>query len=122
MGASVHPLRDFNAGSLQLVLGAVASVAGAAYGAMRWADSIASGVAATSGEVMLAALPLLIGVQLLLGALNFDVQNIPRDPLVRHGEPLGAPAGLAAARLEVEAPAPSPLAPTGSAGQPPEAD
>ena len=114
-------LRDFNAGSLQLVLGAVASVAGAAYGATRWADSIASGVPATSGEVMLAALPLLIGVQLLLGALNFDIQNIPRDPLARHGEPLGAPASLAAARLEVDAPAPSPLASAGSAGQPPDA-
>jgi dolichol-phosphate mannosyltransferase len=92
-------LRDFNAGSLQLALGVLATAAGATYGAMRWADSISSGVPATSGEVMLAALPLLVGVQLLLGALNFDVQNIPREPLSRHAAPIGGAAvanGLAA--------------------------
>ncbi|HVE50551.1 MAG TPA: glycosyltransferase family 2 protein [Casimicrobiaceae bacterium] len=77
-------LRDFNAGTLQLVLGGIATVSGVAYGALRWAHSIESGIAATSGEVMLAALPLLVGVQLLLGALNFDVQNVPRDPLSRN--------------------------------------
>ena len=82
-------LRDFNAGSLQLVLGLVTTGGGALYGALRWAASSASGVPATSGEVMLAALPLLIGVQLLLGALNFDVQNLPRDPLSRYA-PLSA--------------------------------
>jgi dolichol-phosphate mannosyltransferase len=42
-------------------------------------------VPTTSGAVMLAALPVLVGVQLLLGALNFDVQNVPREPLQRGG-------------------------------------
>ena len=91
-------LRDFNAGSLQLVLGAIAGVAGLAYGLARWSQSIASGVPATSGEVMLAALPLLVGVQLLLGALNYDVQNIPREPLARN--PL----------LDIDAPGPRTIA------------
>ena len=44
-----------------------------------------TGVPTTSGAVMLAALPVLVGVQLLLGALNFDVQNVPREPLQRGG-------------------------------------
>jgi hypothetical protein len=43
------------------------------------------GVPATSGVVMIAALPVLIGFQLLLGALSFDVQNVPREPLQRGG-------------------------------------
>ena len=43
----------------------------------------------TSGAVMLAALPVLIGVQLLLGALNYDVGNVPSIPL-QSGVPLGA--------------------------------
>jgi hypothetical protein len=30
---------------------------------------------------MIAALPVLIGVQLLLGALHYDVQNVPRECL-----------------------------------------
>jgi dolichol-phosphate mannosyltransferase len=115
-------LRDFNAGSLQLFLGALATLGGASYGALRWLHSIESGVQATSGEVMLAALPLLIGVQLLLGALNFDVQNLPRDPLSRDIEPFDA-ASTAAALPEpsthAAASRASIVAPRGAA-QPPE--
>jgi len=97
-------LRDFNAGTLQLVLGILASLAGATYGLARWSKSIATGVPATSGEVMIAALPLLVGVQLLLGALNYDVQNLPREPLSRNppvdvDSPAPQPDGLAAAAI-----------------------
>ena len=74
-------LRDFNAGTLQLLGAILVGGAGTIYGAAKWAMSIRSGVAATSGEVMLAALPVLVGVQFLLGALQFDMQNVPREPL-----------------------------------------
>ena len=86
-------LRDFNAGSLQLALGAIALLGGSAYGIARWASSAHLGIPATPGEVMLAALPVLIGVELLIGALNFDVQNVPREPLSRHAERHAAHAG-----------------------------
>jgi dolichol-phosphate mannosyltransferase len=78
-------LRDFNAGTLQLFLGLLIAGGGATYGAARWIHSSMTGVPTTSGAVMLAALPVLVGVQLLLGALNFDVQNVPREPLQRGG-------------------------------------
>jgi glycosyltransferase involved in cell wall biosynthesis len=74
-------LRDFNAGTLQLLGAVLIGGAGAAYGAAKWALSIRSGIAATSGEVMIAALPVLVGVQFLLAALQFDIQNVPRVPL-----------------------------------------
>ena len=74
-------LRDFNAGTLQLLGAILVGGAGTIYGAAKWGMSIRSGVAATSGEVMLAALPVLVGVQFLLGALQFDMQNMPREPL-----------------------------------------
>lgn len=74
-------LRDFNAGTLQLLGAILIGGAGTLYGAAKWALSIRSGIAATSGEVMIAALPVLVGVQFLLGALQFDIQNVPRDPL-----------------------------------------
>lgn len=32
---------------------------------------------------MLAALPVLVGIQMLLSAFNFDIQNVPRTPLQR---------------------------------------
>ncbi|HEY8622965.1 MAG TPA: glycosyltransferase family 2 protein [Casimicrobiaceae bacterium] len=78
-------LRDFNAGTLQLCLGLLMAGSGATYGAARWIYSSMSGVPTTSGAVMLAALPVMVGIQLLLGALNFDVQNVPREPLQRSG-------------------------------------
>ncbi len=74
-------LRDFNAGTLQMLGALLIGGAGTAYGAARWILSTRSGIAATSGEVMIAALPVLVGVQFLLGALQFDIQNVPRVPL-----------------------------------------
>jgi len=74
-------LRDFNAGTLQLLAALVIGGAGAIYGAAKWIMSAHSGIAATSGEVMMAALPVLVGVQFLIAALQFDIQNVPREPL-----------------------------------------
>ncbi len=74
-------LRDFNAGTLQLLAALLIGGAGAIYGIGRWIVSAHTGVPATSGEVMIAALPVLVGVQFFLGALHFDIQNIPREPL-----------------------------------------
>ena len=42
---------------------------------------------ATSGTVMVAALPVLVGVQLVLAFLSYDLQNVPRDILHRRLEP-----------------------------------
>ena len=74
-------LRDFNAGTLQLLGALLVGGAGTIYGVAKWGLSIRSGIAATSGEVMIAALPVLVGVQFLLGALQFDIQNVPRESL-----------------------------------------
>lgn len=70
-------LRDFNAGSLQLALGLLLLAMGTAFGSWHWIHSATGGVAATSGTVMLAALPILLGGHLLIGALNYDIANVP---------------------------------------------
>jgi dolichol-phosphate mannosyltransferase len=74
-------LRDFNAGTVQMVLAALLLLGGAAFGLWRWYLSVATGVPATSGTVMLAALPVLLGGHLLISAINFDIANVPRRPL-----------------------------------------
>jgi glycosyltransferase involved in cell wall biosynthesis len=74
-------LRDFNVASIELLLGTVLLTFGAGFGLNRWMESAASGVPATAGTVMLAAFPALAGLQLLLGFLNFDIQNTPSFPL-----------------------------------------
>lgn len=76
-------LRDFNAGTLQFVVGGAIALAGVIVGVGYWVHSAATGTPTTSGQVMLAALPILIGVQLLIAALNYDIASVPREPLQR---------------------------------------
>ena len=77
-------LRDFNAGTLQLCLGVLIGGGGVAFGLATWMHSSLSGIPATAGTVMLAGLPVLAGLQFLLGALHYDVESIPNDPLQAH--------------------------------------
>jgi len=74
-------LRDFNAGTLQLCLGIVIGGAGAVFGIASWIHSAVTGVPATAGTVMLAGLPVLAGIQFLIGALHYDIEAVPREPL-----------------------------------------
>jgi hypothetical protein len=74
-------LRDFSAGTVSLVIGGLLTLAGSVFGAWRWYLSGHTGRPATSGEVMLSALPVLVGCQLLISAVNFDIANVPVKPL-----------------------------------------
>ena len=76
-------LRGFSVASIELALGLVLVAFGAALGAWHWITGPLRGSIATSGTVMLAALPVLIGVQLLLAFLSYDMQSQPRTPLHR---------------------------------------
>lgn len=65
---------DINLGSLYLLLGLLLAFGGGLFGAYEWAESVITGVPRTTGTVMLAVLPLLMGFQFLLNALMHDVQ------------------------------------------------
>ena len=77
----VYLVRDFNLGSLYSLFGALLSTASLVFGAVQWAHSAATGQPASSGTVMLAALPLLIGIQCLIAFLHHDVSSVPTEPL-----------------------------------------
>ena len=74
-------LRSFSVASIELLLGFPLVLFGIIYGIATWAGASALGVAATSGQVMIAALPLIVGVQLLLAFLQYDVAATPTQPL-----------------------------------------
>lgn len=74
-------LRDFNIASCELLLGTLLTTAGSGLGIHAWVLSVQTSQLATAGTVMLAALPVLIGLQLLLGFLNYDINNVPRQPI-----------------------------------------
>jgi dolichol-phosphate mannosyltransferase len=71
-------LRDFNAGSVQLMIGTLLFLLGFGFGMWHWFESIFTGIVATSGTVMLAALPVLLGGHFLIGALNYDIASVPK--------------------------------------------
>lgn len=73
-------VRDFNAASLELLFGLFFSLFGLAY-AVSYLLNREPGQAASAGIVMLAALPVILGVQLLLQAVNFDVLSAPNRPI-----------------------------------------
>ena len=75
-----HYLRDFSLASVELPIGVVSLVFGLVFGLMKWAQSNATGQATSAGTVMLSAMPVLLGVQLCLAALNYDIQSVPRTP------------------------------------------
>lgn len=79
--AYAYFLRDFNVASLELLLGVPAFLIGTIIGAVFWLQSSLSGVPATAGMVMLAGLPVIVGVFLILSFINYDVQNVPRNPI-----------------------------------------
>jgi hypothetical protein len=76
-------LRDFSVGTVHSLLGAALFLFGVIFGIFAWSRSFETGQNATVGTVMLATLPIILGFQLLLAALSFDIANIPTRPLQR---------------------------------------
>jgi dolichol-phosphate mannosyltransferase len=76
--AYMYFLRDFNAASIEIVVGSISMIFGLVVGFDFWYRGRETGVFTSSGSVMLSALPIIIGFQLLLSALNYDVQSMPR--------------------------------------------
>lgn len=80
-------LRDVSLASIELPLGIALFVGGATFGAFHWTMSARAGVATPAGTVMVAGLPVLMGVQLILAFLAYDIASVPRRPTSRgHGK------------------------------------
>jgi len=71
-------LFDVNLGSIYILLGTLLSLFGLAFGGYEWWQTFSSGHPRAVGTIMLVAVTSLIGVQLLLNALLYDVQFAPK--------------------------------------------
>ncbi|WP_337084188.1 glycosyltransferase family 2 protein [Citrobacter freundii] len=78
-------LRDMSLASIELPVGLILLGFGSIYGSYHWINSIQTGITAPAGTVMLSAMPVLIGLQLILAFLSYDISSLPRRPLHRHG-------------------------------------
>lgn len=74
-------LRDMSVASLELVAGVLLIGFGAAYGLAHWIRSYDTNAVTTAGTVMLAALPILVGLQFVLAFLGYDIASVPRRPI-----------------------------------------
>ena len=63
--------------SIELPIGIFFLLFGITFGAYKWIESTVSQVPATAGSVMLSALPILMGVQLILAFLSSDISSTP---------------------------------------------
>ncbi len=80
-------LDDFSAVSVFLILGLPLFLGGFTFGVLAWWHFATAGTTASAGTVMLAALPFLLGFELLLQAMVLDVQGVPRTPISPPLEP-----------------------------------
>lgn len=84
-------IEDFGVVSLGVLLGLPLVLFGIVFGVWHWVQSVHTGVPATAGTVFVAALPIILGAQLLLVALVLDVLS---SPTVKRGRRAGeAPLG-----------------------------
>ena len=73
-----YVLRDFSPLVLFLFSGLAMMLFGMGFGGWEWYQSSRTGVEASSGTIMLAALPFMLGFQLVLQAIMLDIQSTPR--------------------------------------------
>lgn len=74
-------LRDMSLASLEFPLGSALVFFGVFFGVYQWWHAAQDGGGTPIGTVMLAALPTLLGVQLVMAFLAHDIASVPRRPL-----------------------------------------
>lgn len=73
-------LRDMSLASIELPLGFLLILFGGGFGLFNWYVSAQESAVTPAGTVMLAALPILMGLQFLLAFLGNDIGSVPRRP------------------------------------------
>lgn len=71
-------LRGMSLASIELPIAIMLLLAGGVFGISHWMDSSTSDVPTPAGTVMLSALPVIIGVQLLLAFIGHDIASTPK--------------------------------------------
>jgi hypothetical protein len=74
-------IQNFGMFSLFLIVGLSFILFGFVFGVYHWYLSIYTSVVASTGTIMLAVLPIILGTQLLVQSVTVDIQNVPTEPL-----------------------------------------
>lgn len=76
-------LRDLSLASIELIVGFILLAFGSIYGGYHWFVSAQTNIPTHAGTVMLAAMPVLVGIQLILSFIGYDIASVPRQTLHR---------------------------------------
>jgi dolichol-phosphate mannosyltransferase len=74
-------LYDFSMVSVYLITGLPLLLFGLIFGGYKWIQYWRAGVPAPTGTVILPTLSVLLGIQLLLSAIESDLRSVPKQPL-----------------------------------------
>jgi dolichol-phosphate mannosyltransferase len=74
-------LRNMSIASIELPLGMIMIIFGIIFGSYKWISYSTVGIISSPGTVMLAALPIIIGLQFILSFLGHDSRATPTIPL-----------------------------------------
>lgn len=72
---------DFSMASMYTLTGFPLLLFGLIFGIIKWIQYASLNVPAPTGTVMLPTLSVLLGIQLLLSAIEIDLRSVPREPL-----------------------------------------
>lgn len=70
-------LRDFNIGTVSLLLSIPLIIFGFTYGVCNWYTSSIHNIATATGTIILSELSIIMGIQFLLFFIQYDMDNIP---------------------------------------------
>jgi len=76
-------LRDMSVASIELPIGLLLFTFGVTFGLYHWFISAVTSITSSSGTVMLSSLPIIVGLQLLIGFINYDSNSAPKRPIHR---------------------------------------
>jgi glycosyltransferase involved in cell wall biosynthesis len=69
---------NFNMASVYILFGLPIFIGSILYGIIEWIDSFITGVPRTAGTIMLVALPIIVSFQMLLQAIQIDINAVPK--------------------------------------------
>jgi dolichol-phosphate mannosyltransferase len=72
---------DFSMASIYLLTGLPLLIFGLTFGIYKWIQYVSIDIPAPTGTVMLPTLSVLLGIQLLLSAIEIDLRSVPTEPL-----------------------------------------
>jgi glycosyltransferase involved in cell wall biosynthesis len=70
---------DFNMASVYTLIGFPMLIWGIVFGVFKWIENSHLDVSTPTGTVMMSVLPLILGTQFILAAINIDIQSTPKS-------------------------------------------